>query len=267
MKILLLQTDIRWLAPSENRRRAADLIERSPKADLIVLPEMFTTGFAVEPEGVAEPDGGALTLAWMREMAARHDAAVTGSVAVAVGGDSGPDEGSDVRYFNRFFFVKPDGEVSSYDKHHLFSFGGEHRRYTAGDDRVVVEWRGWRILLQICYDLRFPVFARNRSDYDMMLYVASWPTVRLHPWNTLLRARAIENVSYAAGVNRVGDDPFASYSGDTAMIDFRGETLAGARDGVEEAVFCEIDIEAMRDFRARFPALSDADGFELTIKN
>lgn len=258
MKLLLLQTDIRWLAPDENRRRAVDIIDRSPGADLIVLPEMFTTGFAVTPEDAAEPDG-ATTLEWMRTVAARRNAAVAGSVAVAENRDG------DTKYFNRFFFVKPDGEVTIYNKRHLFSFGGEHERYTPGTERVVVEWRGWRILLQVCYDLRFPVFARNRGDYDMVLYVASWPTVRIHPWNTLLRARAIENVSYAVGVNRTGDDPLASYSGGTALIDFRGETVAAAAPNSEEAVVCEADIEALRAFRAKFPALTDADRFELKI--
>jgi predicted amidohydrolase len=194
----------------------------------------------------------------MRAVAARRDAAVAGSVAVAENHDGGE------RYFNRFFFVKPDGSFTSYDKHHLFSFGGEHLRYTPGSKRVIVEWRGWRILLQVCYDLRFPVFARNRGDYDMMIYVASWPTVRIHPWNTLLRARAIENVSYAVGVNRTGEDPFASYSGGTALIDFRGETVAAAVPESEEAVFCEADIEAMQAFRAKFPALNDADEFSIT---
>jgi predicted amidohydrolase len=195
----------------------------------------------------------------MRETAARRNAAVAGSVAVVENGAGGES------YFNRFFFVRPDGSYTTYDKRHLFSFGGEHHRYTAGDGRVIVEWRGWRILLQICYDLRFPVFARNRGDYDMMLYVASWPTVRIHPWNTLLRARAIENVSYAAGVNRTGDDPFASYTGGTAFIDFRGETVGAAAPGAEEVVFCEADLEALRAFRAKFPALLDADDF--IIKN
>ncbi len=258
VKLLLLQTDIRWLSPDENRSRAAQIIEGSPGVDLVVLPEMFTTGFAVTPEEAAEPDGGAATLEWMRTVAARSNAAVAGSVAVAERRDGA------VCYLNRLFFVKPDGEVTSYDKRHLFSFAGEHRRYTPGDERVVVQWRGWRILLQVCYDLRFPVFARNRGDYDMVIYVANWPTVRIHPWNTLLRARAIENVSYAVGVNRTGNDPFASYSGGTALVDFRGETVAAAAPDSEEAVVCETDLEALRAFRAKFPALDDADGFSIT---
>jgi predicted amidohydrolase len=256
MKLLLIQTDIDWLSPLENRLRAGELIDASPASDLIVLPEMFTTGFVVSPEGVAEPDGGAETLAWMQRLAASRDAAVAGSVAVDEAG----------RYYNRLFFVRPDGSFAKYDKRHLFSFAGEHERYTRGTERVTVEWRGWRILLQVCYDLRFPVFARNRGDYDMMLCVANWPTVRIHPWNTLLRARAIENVCYVAGVNRTGEDPYASYSGGTALVDFRGETLAAPDPGSREAVLCEADMEALRAFRAKFPALDDADDFNLTIR-
>ncbi len=254
MKILLLQTDIRWQSPSENRRRAAELIEAAPAADLVVLPEMFTTGFATEPAGVAEPQGEA-TLAWMRQTAARYDAAVAGSVAVE-------EEGN---YYNRFYFVKPDGSCIAYDKRHLFTFAGEDKRYTAGRERVIVEWRGVRILLQVCYDLRFPVFARNRGDYGLILYAASWPTVRLHAWNTLLRARAIENVCYVAGVNRTGDDPQCSYSGGTALVDFRGETLVEAAPSSEEAVFCEIDQESLTEFRRKFPALDDADDYLLSF--
>jgi predicted amidohydrolase len=261
MKLLLLQTDIRWLAPAENRRRAEELIAAAPpsasdgsaRVDIIVLPEMFTTGFAVEPAGVAEADAGAETLSWMRSVAAQRNAAVVGSVAVEDGG----------RYFNRLFFVKPDGSFEKYDKRHLFSFAGENERYTPGRERVVVEWQGWRILLQVCYDLRFPVFARNREDYDMVLYVANWPTVRIHPWNTLLRARAIENVCYAVGVNRTGEDPFAGYSGGTALIGFKGETLAEAAPNSEETILCEINLEALRAFRTKFPALEDADNFTL----
>ncbi len=180
-----------------------------------------------------------------------NPAAVAGSVAVEENG----------RYFNRFYFARPDGTYTQYDKRHLFSFAGEHERYTPGSERVVVCWRGWRILLQVCYDLRFPVFARNRGDYDMVLYVASWPTVRIHPWNTLLRARAIENVCFAVGVNRAGSDPFASYSGGTALVGFKGDTLAAADPDTEQAVACETDLEALRAFRAKFPALSDADEF------
>jgi len=128
-----------------------------------------------------------------------------------------------------------------------------------------VEWQGWRILLQVCYDLRFPVFSRNRGDYDLILYVANWPTVRIHPWNTLLQARAIENGCYVAGVNRTGDDPFVSYSGGTALIDFKGEAAAQARWNTEEAVWCEVDKDTLTEFRNKFPALNDADDFILHL--
>ncbi len=255
MKLLLLQTDIRWQSPSENRRRAEERIGTAPSADLIVLPEMFTTGFVTDPVGVAEA-AETETLAWMRQTAARCDAAVAGSVAVEAEG----------KYYNRFYFVKPDGSCTMYDKRHLFTFAGEDKRYTGGAERVIVEWRGWRILLQVCYDLRFPVFARNRGDYDLILYAASWPTVRLHAWNTLLRARAIENVCCVAGVNRTGDDPQCSYSGGTALVDFRGETLAEAAPNREDAVFCEINKASLTEFRRKFPALDDADGFCLEFE-
>jgi predicted amidohydrolase len=255
MRLLLLQTDPRWLENDGNRSRALELIDAAPAVDLIVLPEMFTTGFVVSPHGVAERNGGAETLAWMRSVSARSGAAVAGSVAV--------EEGA--KFFNRMFFVRPDGSFDRYDKRHLFSFAGEDARYTAGDRRVVVEWRGWRVLLQVCYDLRFPVFSRNRGDYDLAVYVASWPTVRLGVWSTLLMARALENVCYVVGVNRVGDDPSAGYSGGTVAVDFRGRAVAEAAPGREEALVCELDMESLRAFRQKFPALDDADTF--TIKD
>ncbi|MBO7331664.1 MAG: nitrilase family protein, partial [Alistipes sp.] len=196
MKVTILQRDILWADPATNIARADEAIARNAGSDLYVLPEMFSTGFCVEPETVAESlDGEALQ--WMKSKAAATNAAIAGSVVVTDG----------ERYFNRFYFVKPDGEVEYYDKRHLFTYGGEHLRFTAGDRRVVMEWRGVRILLEVCYDLRFPVWARNRDDYDMIIYVASWPTTRMLAWSTLLVARAIENQCYVVGVNRVGSDP------------------------------------------------------------
>lgn len=176
MKITLLQQDISWGNPETNVRNAEQAMEACPGSDVYVLPEMFSTGFCTQPEGLAEP-ADSDTLRWMRRYAAGHDCAVAGSVAVQEGG----------KYYNRFYFVSPDGAVRSYDKKHLFTYGGEHHRFTAGRERVVVEFRGVRILLQICYDLRFPVWARNRKDYDVALYVASWPTPRVEAWLALLR--------------------------------------------------------------------------------
>ena len=196
-------------------------------------------------------DDGAETVAWMRRMAERYDAAVTGSVAVADG----------ERYFNRMYFVRPDGGVEHYDKRHLFAMGGEADHYTAGRRRVVVEWRGVRILLQVCYDLRFPVFARSRGDYDMIVYAANWPTPRIAVWDTLLRARAIENQCYVAGVNRAGQDPWCDYCGRTALIDPYGRVAASCGEG-EHVVTGDIDMDRLAVFRRKFPVLDDRDAWQ-----
>ena len=214
IKVSIIQQDIVWADVDENIRRVDAAVDSAPEADLYVLPEMFSTGFCTDPEGIAEEAEGK-SLRWMKEKSAQLDAAVAGSVAVEENG----------RYYNRFYFVKPDGSVSSYDKKHLFTFGGEHERFTAGTERVVVEFRGVRILLEVCYDLRFPIWSRNHGDYDMILYVASWPTVRVGAWKSLLVARAIENPCYVAGVNRVGADPFNEYSGGSMIIDPYGKII------------------------------------------
>ena len=252
MKITVLQRDIIWANPKENVRRAEAAIAAQPGAALYVLPEMFSTGFCTQPEGIAE-SADSETLHWMQRLAAEKDAAIAGSVAVS-------DQG---HYYNRFYFVYPDGKVQYYDKKHLFTYGGEHKRFTAGEERVVVEFRGVRILLEVCYDLRFPLWARNRGDYDLILYVASWPTSRVEAWSTLLRARAIENQCYVAGVNRVGTDPACDYCGGTALIDPYGKTLAECERNQESEISAVIDMERLRAFREKFPVLNDADEFEL----
>jgi len=248
MKVTVLQRNILWAEPSENVAGADEAIGRNPGSDLYILPEMFSTGFCTQPEGIAE-SADSDTLAWMKMKAAQTGAAIAGSVAVCDGG----------RYYNRFYFVKPDGSVAVYDKKHLFTFGGEHERFTAGSDRVVVEWKGVRILLEICYDLRFPVWSRNRGDYDMIIYVASWPTPRVAAWKSLLVARAIENQCYVAGVNRVGTDPSNEYSGGSMIIDPYGRIVASCEDGCECEVTAETDMESLEAFRAKFPVLNDAD--------
>ncbi len=256
MIITLLQQDIVWGNPSANQKAAEGAMLAADKSDLYVLPEMWSTGFATEPEGIAESDGSSLN--WMKQMANRLDAAVAGSIATDIDG----------KYYNRFYFVKPanddnDNEVEYYDKHHLFTYSGEHLRYTAGERRVVVEWRGWRFLLQVCYDLRFPVFARNCAEgpeaYDVALYVASWPTSRRAPWDALLRARAIENQCYVCGVDRTGDDPACHYNGGTAIIDAYGNTVAACPDGEVSAIRVELDMDKLTAFRKKFPVLSDRD--------
>lgn len=249
MKISLFQQDIVWGNPVANQEKAEAMLKSLEKSDVYVLPEMFSTGFATQPEGIAEKDCSSLQ--WMQKMAKELDAAICGSVATEYDG----------KFCNRFYFVKPDGAYDSYDKHHLFTYGGEHLRFTRGENRVVSEFRGVKFLLQVCYDLRFPIFARNNGDepYDVALYVASWPTSRIEAWNTLLHARAIENQCYVAAVNRVGDDPACQYSGGTMLIDAYGKNVAECERGKECAITAEIDMEALKAFRKKFPVLADAD--------
>lgn len=219
-------------------------------ADVYILPEMFSTGFATEPEGMAEGDGASLR--WMREMAAERDAAIVGSIATDCGGGD---------FRNRLYFVTPDGKVAHYDKRHLFTYSGEHLQYTCGTERTVIEFRGVRFLLCVCYDLRFPVWSRNMEDYDCAIYVANWPSSRMDAWNTLLRSRAIENQCYVCGVNRVGCDAMCEYSGGTQMIDPYGKVLVQNQHGQETLLTAEIDMERMQRFRNKFPVLKDRDGF------
>lgn len=240
--------DIAWSNPSDNVRKANAMIDDAPKADLYVLPEMFSTGFATCPEGIAEEEGSD-TLSWMKHKAEEKDAAIAGSVAISSGG----------KYYNRLYFVKPDGSVAFYDKRHLFSYAGENEHYTSGAERVVVEWQGVRIMLQVCYDLRFPVFSRNHGDYDMVVYVAAWPTSRIHVWDTLLKARAIENQCYVAGVNRIGSDPNCDYCGHSVIISPYGKEIATCEELTECSAQADIDMEQLEAFRKKFPVLNDAD--------
>ena len=261
LRLALVQGDTLWHDPEGNRAHYAKLLEpQRGQADLIVLPETFTSGFSNEFLSRAESEGGP-TLEWLHEQAQRTGAAITGSVQVRDGD----------QVFNRMYFVTPAGDVSRYDKRHLFRFAKEHERYAAGKDRVIVEYKGWRILLQVCYDLRFPVFSRNAPDaqgeaaFDLMLYVANWPAVRSYPWIQLAKARAIENLAYVASVNRAGTDGNGlEYSGDSAIYDFKGKVLAECRDAAEQVVFGSVSMAELQAFRAQFPALLDADAFEIT---
>lgn len=252
MKIALLQSDIEWAMPCRNRFGAEAMMASAPGCDLYVLPEMFSTGFCTSPEGVAEPEP-CDSLKWMKDSAEMFSAAIAGSVAVEENG----------RFFNRFYFVTPDGNAVHYDKRHLFTYGGEHLKFTAGKERKIVEYKGVRILLHVCYDLRFPVWSRNRGDYDLALYVASWPETRTDARRQLLKARAIENQCFVAGVNRIGTDPSNSYCGGTMLIDPYGKVVAECADGVESVAVAEISMEELAAFRQKFPVLDDADDFEL----
>lgn len=251
LKVAVCQVDMEWAHAARNLERLEPVVAAA-QADIVLLPEMFATGFNPSPSVVAEPVDGPVVTA-MRRWAAQYGKAVVGSVVIR--------EGDTFR--NRMYFVEPSGTTHGYDKRHLFRPGGEGRDYTPGDRRVVVSYMGWRFLLAVCYDLRFPVWMRNRNDYDAILCCASWADSRRDVWRTLIRARAIENQCYMAAVNRVGCDPDADYSGDSALVDFRGVTLAdaGASERTEVAGF---DLDALAAFRERFPAWRDADDFVLT---
>lgn len=245
--------NLAWCDTQANLSHAEELIKSQLGADVYVLPEMFTTGFCMEPERIAEPMEGP-TLQWMRRVASETDAAIVGSVATIA-----PDGG----YKNRMYFVKPDGKVTYYDKRHLFSYSGEDKHYKAGKERVIVEFRSVRFFLQVCYDLRFPVFGRNCDDYDVALYVANWPDKRRMAWDILLRARAIENQAVVIGVNRIGNDPICNYDGGTAAIDFFGFVAARCDDNAEQAVTYEVKMDELRQYRNKFPSLTDSDDFSL----
>ncbi len=257
MKVTVIQQDILWGDPESNFHHLDTLLAAAPEADLYVLPEMFTTGFATLEGATVEKEPCA-GLAWMQRKAAELDAALAGSIALEIPADAG-------KCANRFFFVRPDGSYEHYDKRHLFGYGGEGERFLAGDRRVIVEWRGVRFLLAVCYDLRFPVWLRNRDDYDAIIFVANWPDVRRFAWDTLTRARAIEDTCYVLAANRVGSDPACTYDGGTAFIGPYGETLADVPDGQEGFACGEIDLQHLAEYHAKFPVLEDADDFSLDI--
>lgn len=257
LKVTLIQTDLVWHDPAANRRRLQERFAGlDGRTDLIVLPEMFTTGFTMDASSVAEVADGP-TVAWMREQAARLGSVITGSIATRQGEN----------YFNRLVWMRPDGTHESYDKRHLFRMAHEHDHYSSGAKRVVVELKGWKVLPLVCYDLRFPVWSRNRAEdaYDVLLYVANWPERRRYAWQTLIKARAIENLSYCIGVNRVGKDGNdVNYSGDSAAVDFLGQPMTPPSEQ-EFVNSVTLDKAALEGFRSKFPAHLDADEFHLNV--
>ena len=250
LQVAVLQTALVWQDAAANRRQLAQQLQQI-NADLIVLPEMFSSGFSMQSDVIAEPEGE--TLAWLKQQAALCGAALCGSVATRI------ERGC----VNRCYFVTPDGSVSYYDKKHLFRMAGEHQAYIAGEQRVVVKYRGWRLLLQVCYDLRFPVFSRNCNDYDVALYVANWPAARAHAWRTLLQARAIENLAFVLGCNRVGTDGNGvAYSGDSLIVDYRGQPVAELAPATAGVLHAGLDYAQLLQYRQQFPAHLDADPFQ-----
>lgn len=260
MKITLLQTEVKRNNIEANILHADEAVDRNPGSDLYILPEMWTTGCVMKPHDFAEKadikigkEIVPLSVEWMIGKAKATDAAICGSVAVEIDG----------KFYNRMYFVKPDGSITTYDKAHLFTFGGEGEYYTAGDKRVIVEWRGIRILLEICYDLRFAMWARNvitpsgRPSYDLIIYPANWPIARELAWETLSVARAIENECYVARVNCVGKDEWGEYRGKSALIHPYGHLIAECEDFIESEATGILDKEALDKYRNKFSTLKD----------
>jgi omega-amidase len=254
LRVTLVQSMLHWEDAAANRAMFSDKLSGlKGTTDLVLLPEMFTTGFSMRSAELAETMEGP-TVSWMKEQARVLEAALYGSVIIAEGGQR----------FNRGLFVTPSGEVTAYDKRHLFRMAEEKDNYARGEKRVIVELHGWKLLVQVCYDLRFPVFARNRGDYDGILYVANWPEVRRYPWSQLLIARAIENQCYVAGANRVGmDGKGHHYTGDSVAIDAKGQVFAACDAGREQVITSTWDRSVLEDFRTKFPVGKDADDFAL----
>lgn len=251
LHIALVQSDLYWNDPLANKNHFDALLKSLQDADLIVLPEMFTTGFCMQ--GIAETMDGA-TLQWMLHKAKSLNAAVCGSLIIQ----------ENNKQYNRFVWVAPDGEIEYYDKRHLFSLLGEEEQFAAGVERKLIHYKGWKIYPQICYDLRFPVYSRNDLGYDVLLYVANWPARRIIAWDKLLQARAIENQSYVVGVNRAGEDVNNIYfPGHSAVYDVLGETLVFLAEE-EKVQLVTIDKEVLKETRERLPFLKDRDGFTIS---
>ena len=253
MKIALIQTHLIWENPLENRSHLAQKITGfMEEVDLIVLPEMFSSGFTMNPKAVAETMNGE-TIAWLQHLAKAKDCAITGSLVIEENG----------KYYNRLVFVYPNGELKTYDKRHLFTLAGEDKVYTAGKEKLIIEYKGFRICPLICYDLRFPVFARNVEDYDVLLYVANWPKPRINAWDILLKARAVENMSYAIGVNRIGmDENELEYVGHSQAVDFLGNYLLEAQE-TDGVFIVELDKEKLLETKNKLAFLEDKDQFRL----
>ena len=264
LKVTLVQTDLHWHKPEANRKQLAQkLVSLVNHTDIVVLPEMFTSGFTVHPEGF---DNGCATLDWMLHQAREINAVLVGSIAYHIGNS---DDSDYPPYVNRLLFVKPDGDFFYYDKVHLFRMANEHKRYQSGNQRCIVSYKGWRILLTVCYDLRFPVFCRNTVaegvfSYDAMICVANWPESRRHHWRTLLQARAIENQAFVLGVNRIGvDGNELNYTGDSMILNPLGEPVLD--EPGEWVNTRSLKREELTEYREKFPVWRDADHFSLFL--
>ncbi|WP_369048588.1 amidohydrolase [Tenacibaculum sp. UWU-22] len=262
LKVALIQSDLVWENPAENRKRLENKINSiTDPVDLIVLPEMFTTGFTMNVAKVAETMNGE-TVHWLQRLAQQKSAAITGSIVIKEK-SSGTIENEAV-YFNRLLFVHPSKKIDVYDKRHRFTLAGEQNVFTSGNKKVIITYKGWKICPLICYDLRFPVWARNIEKYDLLMYVASWPKPRIKAWKTLLKARAIENMSYTIGVNRVGvDSNNYQYNGKTICYDALGNSMIKKSSTIETIFLVTLDKNAQDKVREKLPFLEDSDTFTL----
>jgi predicted amidohydrolase len=252
MNITLVQTSLFWEQPLQNLEHFEAQFKVLPTTDIILLPEMFTTGFSMHPQGLA--GNQAPLLDWLKKQASLTQAAICGSAMI--------EEGD--RFYNRLFFVTPEGSTHIYNKKHLFTLAGEEKVYTAGEESILIEYKDWRIKPLVCYDLRFPVWSRNTEDYDLLLYVANWPERREHAWMSLLQARAIENMCYVAGVNRVGDDGNGiPYSGQSVVHDPLGETILSFEPGQTKTGQVSLDKKYLNEVRSKLGFLRDRDQFTL----
>ncbi len=253
MKVALIQSPLNWENPIENRNYFHEKINSiKEKVDLIVLPEMFTTGFTMHPEGLSETMEGD-TIRWLKDLAKSKDLAITGSLIIK----------ENESYYNRLLFVHPSGEIQQYDKRHLFTLAGEDKSYTQGSNKLIIEYKGFKICPQVCYDLRFPVFSRNTEDYDLLIYVANWPKPRINAWDILLQARSVENMCYTIGVNRIGpDENNHEYTGHSQVVDFLGNYLIEPTE-TEGIFIAELDKERMLETRKKLGFLRDRDSFRV----
>ncbi|EDO27776.1 predicted protein [Nematostella vectensis] len=251
LHIAIVQKDLVWQDAEKNRKELDGLFATLKNVDVIVLPEMFTTGFSMHPKPIAETmDGNSVS--WLKQKAATLDAAIVGSIIIK----------EQENYYNRLLFVHPTGTIESYDKRHAFTLAGENEKYATGNKKLIVSYKGWKICPLICYDLRFPVWSRNVENYDVLMYVANWPKPRIHAWNTLLKARAIENMSYCIGVNRVGVDANGhEYSGNSIAVDYLGNEMTAVCEYKEAVLYATLTKKDLLQIREKLPFLEDKDQF------
>lgn len=253
MRVGILQLDIIWGDIQANLDKIESIVKNKlDEIDLLIFPEMFSTGFSMRPDTVAQEMDGQVVY-WMKNMAINNNLLVAGSVIIQ----------ENEKFYNRFIITYPNGQLSFYDKRHLFRMGNEDKYYDAGNEKIIIEYKGVRIRPLVCYDLRFPVWSRNLNDYDLLIYVANWPVARKLAWDTLLSARAIENQCYVIGVNRIGKDNLNTYVGGSVLYNYKGNAILSAKNEKDRLIIGEINIEKLKKYRNDFPAYLDSDIFKI----